>query len=133
MVQIGDVSRVLGSWRGAGAVLLNSDWWASDFVPPEHAAFVNTFEPVYSFVPLEVKASGRQFLLVGLMMFSEALSCYCGGSRAGRGRPGKKIVLPSCCMGNGVPRCSSQPFVRKPAAAMPARACLPAAAAPASV
>lgn len=50
-----DVSRLLVAWRGPGAVLLNADWWADDWLPEDHAAFVKAFEAIYSFVPLEVK------------------------------------------------------------------------------
>ncbi len=49
------MSRLLASWKGPGAVLLNADWWADDRIPEEYAAFVATFDAIYSFIPLAVK------------------------------------------------------------------------------
>ena len=59
LMHIPDVSRLLARWRGPGAVLLNADWWADDYLPEDHAAYAAGFEAIYSFVPLAVKVRER--------------------------------------------------------------------------
>ena len=59
--QIDEVERVLGAWRGPAAVLLNAEWSKDGGeeeagVPPQHTAFARSFDAVYCFLPILIKA-----------------------------------------------------------------------------
>ncbi|KAK9829786.1 hypothetical protein WJX72_007919 [[Myrmecia] bisecta] len=53
--QVGDVKRLLSGWRGRAVVVLNAEW-PPELPSEEDTAFTATFEHVYSFMPLAIKA-----------------------------------------------------------------------------
>ena len=59
--QLGDIEWLLSQWRGAVTILLNAEWSAvggeeDAGVDPEYTAFVKSFNAVYCFMPLLIKA-----------------------------------------------------------------------------
>lgn len=55
-MQIEKVEVLLSQWKGRAAILLNAEWDYSS-IPNQHRAFANSFESVYSFLPLDIKVS----------------------------------------------------------------------------
>lgn len=58
-----DLESLLSTWYGSTAILLNAEWapYTSEddsMTPPQHGAFVRSFETVYCFYPIAAKAFG---------------------------------------------------------------------------
>ena len=56
--QLSEIESFMSQWRGSVAILLNPEWAAeeSDASTTNRTAFIQSFEPVYCFMPILIKA-----------------------------------------------------------------------------